>query len=195
MSGVREILVARHPETVANAERRFVGAGDSPYTERGMRQRDALAAQIGAWSPAALYVSPLLRARAAAEAVDPAATLTTVLDDLRELDFGEAEGLTWEEIEQRGIPLTRLGPGPVAPGGEPVEAFGERVARAAVAMANGHDRTAVITHAGVMRRLLTLWLDLPPEAGWRLHVPNAAVAVVRFTGEHAALAELRPPVE
>jgi broad specificity phosphatase PhoE len=51
------------------------------------------------------------------------------------------------------------------------------------------------THAGVMRRLLTLWLDLPPEAGWRLHLPNASFAVVRFTGEDASLAELRPPAE
>lgn len=195
MSGVREILVARHPETVANRELRFVGSGDSPYTPRGARQRDALAAHIASWAPRALYVSPRPRARSVAEAVDPGGTLTTVLDDLRELDFGEAEGLTWEEIEARGIPITRLGPGPVARGGEAVEVFGERVARAAAAIVDGRGRTAVVTHAGVMRRLLTLWLDLPPEAGWRLHVPNAAVAVVRFTGDHAALAELRPPAE
>ncbi|HAL30325.1 MAG TPA: hypothetical protein DCP20_06380 [Coriobacteriia bacterium] len=195
MSVVREILVARHPETVANRELRFVGSGDSPYTRRGAQQRDALAAHIASWAPAALYVSPLPRARAVAEVVDPAGALTTVLDDLRELDFGEAEGLTWEEIEARGIPITRLGPGPVARGGEAVEVFGERVARASAAIVDGHGRTAVVTHAGVMRRLLTLWLDLPPEAGWRLHIPNAVVAVVRFTGDHAALAELRPPAE
>ncbi|KUK47271.1 MAG: Fructose-2,6-bisphosphatase, partial [Actinobacteria bacterium 66_15] len=148
MSAVREILVARHPETVANRELRFVGSGDSPYTPRGAQQRDALAAHIASWAPAALYVSPLPRARAVAEVVDPAGALTTVLDDLRELDFGEAEGLTWEEIEARGIPITRLGPGPVARGGEAVEVFGERVARASAAIVDGHGRTAVVTHAG-----------------------------------------------
>lgn len=195
MSAVREILVARHPETVANREMRFVGAGDSPYTARGLRQRDSLAARIAAWAPSALYVSPQPRALAVAEAVDPAGTLTTVLDDLREIDFGEAEGLTWEEVEARGITVTWAGPGPVARGGEAVQAFGERVARAARMLADGRGRTVALTHAGVMRRLLTLWLDLPPEAGWRLYVPNAALAVVRFDGDHAALAELRPPVE
>ena len=37
-----QVLVARHPEVVANLERRFVGTGESPYTELGERQAERL---------------------------------------------------------------------------------------------------------------------------------------------------------
>ena len=195
MSDVREIMLVRHPETVANQERRLCGTTASPLTPRGERQAASLASAIVAWGPDVVYTSPSDRTRAVAALVDPRGERTIVLDDVREIDFGRAEGLTYDELPVRGITLDFTGAGPVAPGGEDGSAFDSRVGRATEALLGGPPRAVVITHGGVLRLLLSHLLGLPADATWRIDLPNAAIAIVRVTDGYALLAELRRPPE
>lgn len=193
MSDVQHLMVLRHPETVANVESRYIGRTDSPLTERGTRQRAWLANVVAPWGADAIYSSPLGRALETAQAVAPAGCDVRVLEDLQEIDFGDAEGLTYTDIAARGMRLQYIGSGPIAPGGETAEAFDSRVRRAGTLIADGPARSVVVTHGGVMRRLLMHLLDLPAECGWHVGVPNATVAVVRIAGGVGVLESLTPP--
>ncbi len=191
MSAAQEIMLVRHPETVANLEKRLIGSGDSPYTALGQAQRAALARTIAEWDPAVVYTSPLERTRLVAEAADPGATRTVMLDDLREIGFGQAEGLTWDEMRARGIELDYTSGGPIAPGGEHGSAFNTRVRTAARTLTDTPGRVAAISHGGVVRRLLAHWLEMPVVSAWHLGIANAVVAVVSFDGGYPRLTELR----
>lgn len=191
MSNPHEILILRHPETLANASGHLIGRSDSPISPLGMVQTAALAELVAGWQPEIIFTSPLGRALDTARTIAPAGTPVEVFDDLKEIDFGYAEGLTWHEVAEHGIVLDYSG-GPVAPGGEPGVDFVARVGRAAARVADGPSRAAVVTHGGVFRHLLVAWLGLPAEAAWRFDVPNAGMAVVSLHSPRGVLERLGP---
>ena len=89
-SGQVPLLLVRHGQTRANVERRFVGRTDVPLDEEGHQQAARLAARLQGVPLAALYASPLSRARQTAEAIKHPITLD---DQLMELHQGALEGL------------------------------------------------------------------------------------------------------
>ena len=189
----QRLLLIRHPETIANVERRYIGRTDSPLTDRGRRQVTYLSDVTRAWGPDAIYSSPLGRAWTTAVAIAPRHVEPVACDDLVEIDFGQAEGHTWDELVAAGITPDYASEGPVVPGGENVAALRERVRRVAAEIERGPARTAVVTHGGVLRLLLVHWLGLPRDAGWRIRLPNAVTVVLRFDGGAVTLEERRPP--
>ncbi|MDF1541726.1 MAG: histidine phosphatase family protein [Anaerosomatales bacterium] len=188
-----EFLIVRHPETWANVEGRFVGRGESPYTERGRRQFDLLAARIAAFRPDAVWSSPLARAHDVAVAAAGACEATVTLDDrLLELDFGQAEGLTWPEIEAAGLEFDyRSVDTPVAPGGESRGQIETRSAAFADSLVTAGGRHAVCTHGGVFRAMLVHLLGLSITDIWAFHIRNGAVAHVSVTEGHGMIEEFR----
>ena len=64
-----KVLLIRHGESQANAERRIQGWLDSPLTDVGRGQMHALARRLqnDGWSVAALYASNLCRAAESGE--------------------------------------------------------------------------------------------------------------------------------
>jgi broad specificity phosphatase PhoE len=177
-----EVLLVRHPQVQANVEGRFVGIGESPFTELGERQCAVLADYIAAWKPTAVHTSPRVRARSVADlAALHAGVEVHVDDDLAEIDFGSAEGLTYEEAQRAGVDIDLLGgPPESAPfrDGETWHCFARRIAAAAERIETCGPRIAVLAHGGVVRALLAHWLKLPETAAWRFAVPNASVATL-----------------
>jgi broad specificity phosphatase PhoE len=185
-----QLLLARHPEVEANAERIYIGRGDSPYTQRGEQQKLLLAKAIEAWRPGVVRSSPIKRARDVAETVGAAGHPVVVDDDLTEIDFGHAEGLTYNEAKRHGIPMDFLGgPADTRPfgGGETWGEFGDRLRRAAAEILGGPDRIAVVTHGGVFRGLIVSFLRLPPESAWRFSIPPASIATLTLHGDVGTL--------
>jgi len=177
-----EVLLARHPQVQANVDGRFIGTGESPFTELGERQCVALAAHIAAWKPSSVHSSPRTRARAVADlAASQAGVEVHVDDDLAEIDFGAAEGLTYDEATIAGVAIDLLGgPPESAPfhEGETWHNFAARIDAAAERIETCGPRIAVVAHGGVVRALLAHWLQLPESAAWRFAVPNASVATI-----------------
>lgn len=186
-----EVLIARHPEVEANVEGRFVGTGESPFTQLGERQCEALAACIAAWGPSSIHTSPRKRARAVADLAAGLARVEVHVDDaLAEIDFGAAEGLTYDEAVRKGVEIDLLGgPPETAPfkDGEPWHSFGLRIAEGAERIETCGPRIAVVAHGGVIRALLTHWLSLPHKAAWRFAVSNASVATITLFDGHGTL--------
>jgi broad specificity phosphatase PhoE len=196
-AAVVEVLVARHPQTEANVAGAFVGTGESPLTRDGLLQADALAACIAAWGPTIVLASPRERARVVGEqAARLSGVDVVVLEELAEIDFGEAEGLTFDEAKLRGVEIDLLGgPPESAPfaDGETWHAFAARVALAAGLIESSGGRVAVVTHGGVVRALITQWLDMPHRSAWRLAVGNATVATLTLHEGHGTLRTFGTP--
>lgn len=186
-----EILLVRHPQVLANVEGRFVGTGESAYTDMGRAQAEWLARRIAAWGPSAVHTSPRTRAHAVAcDAAAQAGVALHVDEGLAEIDFGAAEGLTYDEAVLAGVEMDLLGgPPESAPfrDGETWHAFASRVAAAARRIEACGPRLAVVTHGGVVRALLTHWLALPHAAAWRFAVANASIATLTLHEGHGTL--------
>jgi probable phosphoglycerate mutase len=94
------VYLARHGETVWNAEGRYQGRLDSPLTDTGRAQACATAQTMRGRGVERLLCSPLGRARATASVVERALNLAAEIDDdLAESDIGRWEGLTRAEVE------------------------------------------------------------------------------------------------
>lgn len=187
----RRILLARHAQTVANERGALLGHHDSPLTAAGEAQVRWLAREVAPYAPRTVYCSPLGRAGRTARAVS--SEPVTVLDRLREIGFGEAEGLTWAEAGARGLILDVTGGGPVAAGGERLDGFARRVEDAALTIERGDFPALVVTHGGVARLLLGRWLGLREADAWRIELPNGALAVVRLEEGPGVLERLVAP--
>lgn len=192
MSLSQAIMVVRHPQTVMNAGGRYIGRSDSPLTETGREQLRWLREVAAFWQPELTLSSPLGRAVDTARAISGTVEVR-VLEDLQEIDFGQAEGHTYDELAEMGMEPDYASGGSIAPGGERGDAFVERVERAASAVEESECRVLVMTHGGVMRRLLVRWLNLPGEAAWSFDIPNAAVAMLRVCHGAGVLEQLVSP--
>ena len=185
------LLIVRHPETEANVSGRFVGQGESPYTAQGRRQARRLPLKLSRFHPDVVWSSPLLRALVVAERTSRLSHAPLRVDQrLLELDFGTADGLTWEETSEAGIPFNyRSADEPVAPGGESRAALEARVGGCFDEMCAAGGRHVVVAHAGVMRAALAHLLGLSGEGLWLFHIHNAQMARVRVYDGHAQLEE------
>jgi broad specificity phosphatase PhoE len=183
MSG--ELVVVRHGETEWSATGRHTSRTDLGLTAAGRERARALAGALGGRSFALVLSSPLRRARETCELAGFGAR-AELLDDLREWDYGDYEGLTTAEIRARRADwmLWRHG----CPGGErpaQVAARAERVlerARAAdgdvIAFAHGH----------ILRVLAACWVELGVEAGARLLLGAGSFGVLGRERETHAIA-------
>jgi broad specificity phosphatase PhoE len=133
---------------------------------------------------AAVYSSPLDRARTTAEQIAILHGLKPlVLDDLREIDFGEVEGLGFDDLPpdlQRGL---LENPTQVRfPGGEAYAELRDRVVAAFADVTARHegDTVVAVSHAGAIRAALAAWLMVPDEAVFRLDQRYAAVNVIEW---------------
>lgn len=180
------LLLARHGQSVSNAVRRFQGVQDVALSELGARQAEALGRAIRRLPIAAVYTSPLERARRTAEIA--AAGLGVPLqpvDDLRELSLGEWEGRTVDEIRALpGDPYEQWVRDPVAcppPGAEPLPEVQARVVSAMADIAAAHPngrQVLVVCHGGVISAYLAHCLGLPLSSIWRLTLSNGSITEV-----------------
>jgi broad specificity phosphatase PhoE len=94
--------LVRHGQTAASRENRFSGHIDPPLTDVGRAMADAIAAAYGGLSWAAVYTSPLLRCRQTAAPLCERARVEPIVEDgLKEIGYGEWEGLQQDEVRTR----------------------------------------------------------------------------------------------
>ena len=118
-----QIVLVRHGATDWNLQGRCQGSSDRELSEAGIRQAEQIATLMSGEKFDAVYSSHLRRARQTAEVISrPHGMPVHIEENLRELDHGELEGLTFSEIKSRyGEFLTRWRTEPAdirVPGGE-----------------------------------------------------------------------------
>ncbi|MCS3917997.1 histidine phosphatase family protein [Fervidibacter sacchari] len=168
------IYLVRHGQTVWNEEGRLCGSSDVPLSDEGLAQARKLAARLKDIDITAIYSSPLLRARQTAEAIAACHCVEVKVEpDLREIDYGDWEGLKVVDAAERFPELEKLRrEDPMrfaAPNGEPMQLFAERVISAIQRIAASHadETVCVVAHQTVNRFILCWILQSPHLADFR----------------------------
>lgn len=156
-----KLILVRHAEAEGNILRRFHGVTDSGVTENGYRQLEKLASRIKDDHIDILFSSDLIRAYETAKAISKVKNLDiNVVECLREIDGGEWEDKTWNELElnwydtfkhwEESPHLLEI------PGGESMVHFQKRVVACVDELINNNKEKniCIVTHGTVIKVLL-----------------------------------------
>jgi probable phosphoglycerate mutase len=169
MDDLKELWLVRHGETKASAGRRVAGWSDPPLTENGRRQAAAVRATLDGADFSSVWSSDLERAISSAQLawgeprVDPR---------LREVDFGDLEGVGYDEVDRGLTELFMVFRDFRIPGGESHEAFRQRVHGFVGELPPG--RHLLFVHGGVIR-------ILTQDLGLDRFVATGSLVVVDWT--------------
>jgi probable phosphoglycerate mutase len=154
-----QIYLARHGETAWTISGQHTGHTDLPLTQAGERNAVLLGARLKGLTFAAVYTSPLQRARQTC-ALAGFASAAEEDPDLMEWHYGDYEGRTSVDIqkERPGWNIFRDG----CPGGETIDQVGiraDRVIARLKAMKSGN--ILLFSHGHFLRCIAARWLVLP----------------------------------
>lgn len=190
MNHVTRVLAIRHGETAWNAESRIQGHADIPLNDRGRWQAGRMAAALADEGIDAIYASDLRRAFDTAAALARAVGLPVATDvGLRERRFGEFEGASFSEIEQRWPEASqrwrRREPDFGPAGGETLADFFARSVEALTRLAAAHpgQTVALVAHGGVLDCLYRTAARIGLQAPRTWQLGNAGVNRLLYSPE------------
>jgi broad specificity phosphatase PhoE len=182
-----KLLIVRHAETADNRNLRLAGWTDTDLSPRGVAQVALVAAHFNRAHAdiAALYSSPLIRARRTAEGIGMlTGHLPVLLDDLREMNFGDLDGVRFDVLKEQYAPLLveneREDSDFRWPGGESRDEFTLRVRLTMdrISLEQPGRTVAVVAHGGIVSTFLAM-VHHESTAHWRRwSVPNASLTEV-----------------
>lgn len=182
------LILVRHGETPWNVTLQYQGQANVPLNERGREQARRCAARLARYGATALYSSDIARAWETAELIGAALSLTPApLPELREIDVGQWEGHTPEELYRRfpdHMAEYRRDPArTVRLGGE---SYAQLQARALVALNKLQERHAqgevvvAVSHGGTIRALLCHVIGLDLGNFGRMWLDNGSITELRL---------------
>jgi len=189
-----KILLIRHGQTDWNLAQRFQGQSDIPLNETGHKQAHALANRLSAETFDAVYSSDLQRATETAKII----CTSQIHPDprLREVHFGDWEGLTYDEIKAKHPETLAAWEADIfknaPPNGETLEGLAVRVQSMLDELRKKHDdqNILIVAHGGVLQTLICLALKLPPTMYWQFHLSTASLSEIAFYPAGAILNSL-----
>lgn len=182
------LYLARHGETIYNAEGRIQGQEDTALSELGRRQARSLAGALAERGIELVFSSPLARAYQTAQAVAEACRVPLRVDDrLKELHAGVFQNVLASELEalfpEAAARWRSHDPDFRIPGGESRRDLMRRGLQALLAIrATHHSRVAVVAHGGLLTAALKALLHVPAERN-PFVLYNAALSIVEWEHE------------
>ncbi|HYJ68700.1 MAG TPA: bifunctional RNase H/acid phosphatase [Nocardioidaceae bacterium] len=193
------LILLRHGVTAHTVGKMFSGSSgaDPKLNAEGKAQATRAADWLRRWRSlatdaqlndtiAAVHSSPLRRCRETAEIVGKRLGISIgVDDDLVETDFGEWDGRTYPEVQERWpdeftawIGSTAVAP----PGGEPIDRVAERAGGALHRLIDKYpgQTVVVVSHVTPMKMILRETLQAPMDVIHHLHVAPASLSIVAW---------------
>jgi broad specificity phosphatase PhoE len=182
-----QLTLVRHGETEGQSSVRYHGRTDVPLSVLGRTQMEQVRVALRGETFSAVYASTLSRAIEGATIVGRPLPVNPVVG-FNEIDFGEWEGLTIEEIQARDpqrYAYWRANRTDFQyPGGDSTSAFRRRVVQTLhdlLPTASGR-ALLFILHKGVIRSILAELLGLDEARRRELTIDLASIHVVRHDG-------------
>ena len=202
------LLLARHGQCAPNAAGLIVGRSDPPLTDVGKRQAVALGRAVassvdrpghradreGARGAVRVVTSPLVRARATAEAICEALGIApgdiTVDERWVEIDYGTYEGLPAAALAREASGGWGKDLSLRAPGGESLADVAQRVRNACEEIASaasgsdarrdaeGDGHTIVVSHVSPIKAAVAWALGADDSVVWRMYLDVASLSTV-----------------
>lgn len=195
-----QLYLIRHGEVEERYHKIFGGCRiDMSLSPRGILHGKAIAKWLADTKLDAVYASPMTRVRQtmapllAQRDMEP-----NIIDDLREMDFGDWTGCHWEGIQERfGVSafdwleiIEDFG----IPNGETAQHLKDRVRPALLRILgeNPHRSAAIFCHGGIIRIILALLLEMPLKFMAHFNVEYGSISTVEIdpNKKHAIEVEL-----
>ena len=181
------ISFVRHGETAHNREGRFQGRADVELSARGLEQVARLATRLSTSEIAAVYSSPLARARQTAMAIAAVAGCEVEIDDrLIELDYGEWDGRPLGDIDPSAWAAWRADPSFAPPGGESLVAVTARVESFCDERLNERQTIVAVSHVSPIKTAVCWALGVDERATWRMQLGLATITDIGVRGDGSA---------
>jgi len=182
-----QVYLIRHGVTDWHTEGRVLGHRDIALNDLGFKQAAAAAESLGGVPIAEVISSPLVRSLQTADVIGKQFGID-VARDPRLIDFraGKWEGMSYKDVAA-SEEYQKFLVDPTFEGIPGADSFGAVQARAVAAIEQtlednpSGDNIAVITHAGIIRVILTHYLGSPPANYHRIRVSPGSISVLSFT--------------
>lgn len=191
------LILVRHGDTELNSAERYWGSTDVRLSGAGLRQAERLRDRLATERIDAIYSSDLKRAMVTAETIASRHHLEVITCvELREMNFGELEGLNFSEISRLYPEVTKLwlerSPKLKCPGGDSIEDFNQRVSRFLPRLENHtpQETVLIVAHSGPLRSLLCYLMGIGPERRWQFRLDMASLSILATYPEGAIISLL-----
>ncbi len=177
-----KVTLIRHAEVNEAYHGCYNGHIDIGLSKRGVEQAIALAEEFAASEFDALYCSDLLRAKMTLQNF-PHAEQAIYTKKLREKSWGKHEGLSFDEIIAQGeVEYIDFLQWIKALDGEPYEEYVKRVEEFFFVFLPSlkKENILVVTHAGVIRVLMSIVENISLEEAFSIKIDNASVTTVQI---------------
>ncbi len=191
------LFLVRHGDTELNSAERYWGNTDVKLSDAGLRQAEGLRDRLATEQINAIYSSDLLRASLTAKIIASGHQLDVITcAELREMNFGELEGLTFDEISRLYPEVTKLwlqrSPKLKYPGGESLDQFNNRVGKFLGRLENHAPQQTIliVAHSGVLRTLVCRLLGIGLRYRWQFRLDLASLTILETYPQGAVLGSL-----
>ncbi|AHM56674.1 phosphoglycerate mutase GpmB [Peptoclostridium acidaminophilum DSM 3953] len=184
---MNRFFIVRHGQTKWNTQLKTQGQQDSSLDEIGMIQTQKLAKRLAAFNIDHIYSSDLGRTIQTSDIISAQLQKEYMLENsLREIDFGEWEGLTIEDIKksyEEEFKMWRKEPDKARiPGAESLQEVADRITRGINKINEAHKSSNIllVSHGVVIKVLLLTLLNSSLSNIYKIKQDNTALNVVEF---------------
>ncbi len=188
------LLLVRHGETELNSSERFWGHTDVALSAAGLRQAEQLCHRLATEKIDITYSSNLKRASLTAETIASRHKPEIIIcPELREIDFGQLEGLTFDEICQLYPKMAELWTNwdlqTKFPGGESVDELDTRVSKFLDRLQKHapEETILIVAHSAPLRLLICHLLKIELWHWRQLRLGLASLSIVETYPQEALL--------
>ncbi|MFO8100758.1 MAG: alpha-ribazole phosphatase [Dehalococcoidia bacterium] len=194
------LILVRHGQTEWNRLKRYQGQTDIELNETGIKQVQRAANRLAQEKIDAIYCSDLKRARQTAEIIASPHNRAGAIQEsplLREMSFGDYEGLTFEEMDPKfqlifsADPSWRSsGPDVRAPNGESIADLAARVeqfTRQIIAKHTLEETVLIVAHGGPLQVLICQLLGIGTDHWWQIRLSGASVSILETYPQGASI--------
>ena len=192
-----KLLLVRHGDTEANSAERYWGSSDVKLSASGLRQAERLRRRLAAEKIDAIYSSNLSRATVTAETIASERRLEVITcAELREINFGKFEGLTFTEVSQLYPEVAKLwaerNPSLEFPGGESLDKFSKRVGKFQKRLEKHSpgETILIVAHSGTLRVLMCQLLGIGLQHRWQFRLNLGSLSILETYPQGAILSLL-----
>ena len=178
-----EIWLARHGATEWSRSGQHTGSTDLPLIEDGKREARSMGPRLANIRFSLVMSSPMRRARETARLAGYSRVEDT--DLLREVDYGEYEGMTTKDIQKRRPQWELFRDG--CPGGETPEQVAARMDQLLLDLADEPGPVLLFGHGHCLRAMATRYLGLPIWVAGLLRLDAGTLGTLGEEHGHVAL--------
>jgi len=188
-----KLLLVRHGETEWNKTGRYQGRSDVELSAIGLWQAERLRDRLAGQRIDAVYSSDLKRALHTAQIITSQHNLAVMpCKELREIDFGELEGMTYDEIQLHYPNWSGISSDVSIPGGESLSQLAFRIELFVPRLAehSGDKTVLVVAHGGALRVLVCILLGIGIEHWLQIRLDCASLTIMEGYPDRVVLSLL-----